>query len=592
LNQSELIKTYADKYREKFNEELFVRNENDIIEELKKIILSCQRDKFFIIKVLSFRVIEDYKEINDILYNYEEYIINKSSKNKDKKRKDNKYDFINLKDFDIKLLIVKYFIKIKDEQEVINVLIAVPRIIDKYYMRLNGNVYSAMYQIVDASTYNNSTSNSSKRSITLRTKFQAIRIYRNQYPIKTTNKEVIKAMNFRTNVFSKSVYVISYIFAKYGYYEGLKMLGLDGSIFISDSDPKNENWYTFTNIGVKTTAKKNERIFVSTPKYLFDNNYVVQSLIHTVIESIGKNTNIEEMFKIEFWLKMLGSRFNTNSEKFLEKGLSILDSLEFVYDLPTRDSIHLPWEKKKDIYNVLKWMVGEFSALRLKDNLNIITKKIRYAEYIASLYAMKLSTALYKISHQGNQANINSIKKAIMIRPMELIKQITKCRLVNYKNMVNDTDSIMALKYSYKDVGSKTRGVSNTVPYVSRLLHISTMGITDPDSSSTTDPGVTGFLCPMVKIYDGHFSEFDEPNSWEEEFKKTMSSYKALVGMREVIRSKRGILNIDTEKDQEESIEESIKTVRSLIKPIRKLEDNDLVFGYLPVEEGEVIVYE
>ena len=185
ISQANLIRKYNDDYRQKFNKDLFVRSEDDIIEELKRVILSCQRDRYFTIKVLEFKVIDNYKEINDILYNYEKAIIRN-------KKRDNQYDFINLKDSDIKLLAVKYFIRINDEQEEITVYIAVPRVVEKYYFRISGSIYSAMYQIVDASTYNNSTSNSKKHSVTLKTIFMPIRIYRASKTLKTINRESVK----------------------------------------------------------------------------------------------------------------------------------------------------------------------------------------------------------------------------------------------------------------------------------------------------------------------------------------------------------------------------------------------------------------
>ena len=61
--QLELIKSYNEKNKEKFNPEFFMRDENLIIEELKKIILSCQRDNIFTLKVLGFTVIDDYDQI-------------------------------------------------------------------------------------------------------------------------------------------------------------------------------------------------------------------------------------------------------------------------------------------------------------------------------------------------------------------------------------------------------------------------------------------------------------------------------------------------------------------------------------------------
>ena len=66
--QDELIAKFNDEKRPKFNPIFFHRDEMDIVEELKKVILSAQRDKFFTIKVESFRVISDYAEVYNTLY--------------------------------------------------------------------------------------------------------------------------------------------------------------------------------------------------------------------------------------------------------------------------------------------------------------------------------------------------------------------------------------------------------------------------------------------------------------------------------------------------------------------------------------------
>ena len=58
FSQKEFIAAYNNEYREQFNPVLFTRNDDSIIEHLKEVILSAQRDKFFTIKVKGFRVIE------------------------------------------------------------------------------------------------------------------------------------------------------------------------------------------------------------------------------------------------------------------------------------------------------------------------------------------------------------------------------------------------------------------------------------------------------------------------------------------------------------------------------------------------------
>ena len=51
------IREFNDKYRKSFNDDLFKRSDDEIIEELKKVILSCERHRYFILRVQKFTVI-------------------------------------------------------------------------------------------------------------------------------------------------------------------------------------------------------------------------------------------------------------------------------------------------------------------------------------------------------------------------------------------------------------------------------------------------------------------------------------------------------------------------------------------------------
>ena len=213
MNQSEMIYDYNLNNRPKFNRELFVRNDNDIINAIKDVIYSCQRESTFIIRVLEFEVIDNYDDVNHILWAYEDSILNKSKdpsedlQNRQRttttngKKQDNQYDFINLKDSDIKIIRVKYYIGITEKKgyadDTMTVYIAIPRIVDNFYFRISGNIYSAMYQIVDASTYNNSNArNAKKLSVTLKTIFMPIRVYKYIGVLKDVNGNEVERRTY------------------------------------------------------------------------------------------------------------------------------------------------------------------------------------------------------------------------------------------------------------------------------------------------------------------------------------------------------------------------------------------------------------
>lgn len=608
MKQTEFIYDYNDRVRPKFNGKLFVRTDDELIDAMRKIIYSCERNNNpFTIKVLSFDVIDNYDEINRILWEYEDFAINKgkpkeqkpqvqNTKLKDSK-KINQFAFIQLQDSDLKLIRVRYFIQIEEKNngivnDELDVYIAIPRIMNDYYFRLNGNMYSAMYQIVDASTYNNSTArNSKKQSIIFKTIFMPIRMYRYSATLKDINGENVQCIYFLANMFKKSLLAMKYMFAKYGFYGTMNLLKIEGIDIRDNINDINQMQYYIFPI---------RDLYVVASKLIFDSIQVAQSFVYTICSIINQmksaeycdfiNDNIVYATSLgtEFTSKPVKKRKNKNAddkptdnniEIIYNKGLSILGSLEFIYDKITQDDLKLPDEDKENIYVILRWMMYEFAALRQKSNLNIATKKVRWAEYIAALYAAKLANGIYRISDKGDRADINTIKKALKTPPLYLINAIAKCQLVNYKNSVNDLDSIFALKYTYKGV-SGIGEKSNAISQAYRSIDPSHLGRVDIDSSSNSDPGVSGTICPFVQLHDGHFSEYTEPNSWEKELSKLMDAYRAM-GSR--LETKKLIKDhgFPTNSDEELIMSECASIGKSLITiPIKAQLESQFINGF------------
>lgn len=568
FDQSSFIRHYNDVSREEFNPVLFYRSDNDIIQELEKVVLSCQRDRNFLIKVESFEVKYGYEEI------LEELRLDEMNRNP--KDKDNKYNYISLKDSKINLLIVNYYIRIYDgkpdnpeNSKRLRVLIEVPRIVDKYYFQIFGNIYSSMFQVVDGSTYNNTSSNSKTQSVVAKTMFMSIRLYRYKKHIDTVNYGTIPCVFFLSRIFSKPVMVMNYLLAKFGVYklsEALKVCDLR----ISDSyDPEaSKDRYVV----------KKHNVYVSLPIYIYENDQVAQALLYTICIGIAKDTTVAEVFTKDYWIRVLGGSFGNRTER---KGSSILDSLESVYDLSTQSAIRLPYEDKKNIYGILIWAIREFSALRQKDIFDIAFKRLRFPEYIAALYAMKVSRGIFRIADSGN-VSVDQIVKAINIYPDYLLKQIAKDKLINYKNLVSDQDALFALKFTYKGVsgiGEDANSKGSSVPPAFRRVHPSHLARVDLDTSSATDPGLSGMLCPLADIYDGSFSDYEEPNSWREKSDELLRNYKELMGYKDAINFKKEI-GYEVDNSRLALIEDSMDIIRDLLSPVTVVE-NELIRGVL-----------
>ena len=577
MNQLELIHNYNKENKIPFNPELFDRSNEDIIRELQNIILSCRRNsKYFSIGVNHFEVIEDYEEIRNRLRIYQ------NTTNKNKKRI-NSYDYINLKDSDIILLKVNYQITVSDDSDTLDVYIMVPRLIDKYHFRINGIMYLGLYQIVDGSTYNNNNTSSKNAAITMKAIFMLTKAYILNLQIQTTKEETLNVVHTMSFLFSKSVPAHKYILAKYGFYGAMEFLGLS-NIFITNNDIDNNNFYTF----------RKGNVYISVPKELYDKDHMTQSFVYTIFKSIV-NDNIELLFTRDFWIRSLGVDFNNyDDEKFnrllegdeqipdtIDKGYGILDSFESIYDISTRETFRLPEEYKKDMYCILRWMLREFNYLKMKDNLDLSIKKARFASYISTLYAMKLVYGIYRMADMNKRVTVSSIKRAINTAPNYLLKILIKNKLTNYRNMVNDLDSISALKFTYKGISGLGESSKNSIPDIFRAVHPSHLGRLDLDSSSNTDPGVTGTIVPFCKLYNGYFSDYSEPNFWEKEFGEILESYFKARKFIEPLEFQEQMLGKDMSVEKE-TLNELVSYMEQVIIPIMETDDRE-GFGKYPV---------
>lgn len=577
-----LLHQYNEANRPKFNPQLFQYSEETLIEDLKKIVLSAQKSLTFTIRVEGFELIDDYETIIHMIRDYND-VANKNFE------LDNPFRYINLKDTDMKLLVVHYYIAIKDQEKRVQSLIGIPRIVDKYYYRINGSYYSVLWQVVDASTYSNNTSKNKKPAIAFRTCFMAMRIYRYEAKRKYIltdcfTKEVVPCSYFLSCIATKTMPCMKYILGKFGLFDAQAFLGL-GYINIYDHDP-----IELENYGIDIYIFNRHNIWITIPKYIFDATAIAQSFVWTLVQSITKYATRTEFFSTEYWLISLASEFGNTT---VEKGLSVLDSLEFMYDLYTLENLALPYRDKKNVYNILAWIMGDFNTLQMKDNLDITIKRV--VKPLSSLYAMKISEGIYRISDIGKKATLKTIERAIITNPMYLLNAITNCQLANYRNFVNDLDALVALKFTYKGI-SGIGEKKNSVPVIMRAIHTSHLGIVDLDASSAGDPGVTGKFVPYAQIYEhGMLSpDYREPNNWRKELTKVMNGYKALTNRREGFIAEEKLFGFVHYTDEEvKELNTSIDIIQNLLKPhIPNLRGDsmDYIMG-LPLEDSGSIIY-
>lgn len=587
LNQNQFMRQFNESHREEFNPELFKRDNEEIVEAIRSVLMSCQRDKYYTLQLLSFKAIYEYEEIYNTLREHE-------AKRKRKNAKiDNIYDFINIRDTDMILIKLEWLVRhngverieednktreVVNPEQILEVLIAVPRFVRKYYFRLSGNYYTTIFQIVDGSTYNNSTASQSKvDTVTMKTMFMPIRIFRGfaTLPDKNSGKN-INAIEYQSIIFNNVVNVLYYILAAYGMYGAMNFMEIN-CISITPYQYNHPDYYSFC---------KNDSIYINCPKICFDNDAVVQSFCATIYDGIGKDvTDPNILFDQRYWLKNLGMIFKNAT---VEKGLFVLDSIDGIYDNITREDLHLPMKDKENIYCVLRWLIREFSNLRSKENVDVTSKRIRIADYIAAVYATKLNKGIHRISDMGSKVTLKKVVQAIYTQPMYIMNNIsTMSNLVSYRDLVNDLDSLTALKYTYKGISGLGEDGASIQP-IYRYVDPSHVGILDLDASSASDPGMSGMICPMTQLHgeDNSFSNYMEPNSWRENYQPYAEMYMG--NAQAPIEFMRPQEEVDYMARREQIVQEELD-IHRIICPISNIKDPNILYtcSQAIIDQGE-----
>ena len=544
MNQKEFLNKFNSDPRHVYqmNPALFKRSDEDILYYVQQLYLSIQKqmgvNSYYTVHIQNFEIIEDYASVKEILSKYQEAAIKKSVKLRG--TTDNRFNFIDLKESDVKILVIEIYIEAYDGKEIIESVIAVPRIVDGQYIILNGNVRQLMWQLVDASTYNNQTSNSKNQMVVFKTQFQPIKLYRNVNTLYTVDNEEIPCITFDCETFSKSVTAVDYIFAKMGLLKGLEFLGLNSVVWINKCPPQRnkELDYVFA-------PKKNDELFIAVPKSIFQVNHVLQHIIYTLVsESSRKFMTFENMFDQDTWLEALGKHFSITSSR--SKAISVLSSFEMVYDLITKEITRLEEEDKRDVYTILRWLLYEYNSLIMKSNLDVYAKRIRTSEYCAYLIAPKLSKAIYALSDLGEKVNLAQIKQRILIPYDWMLTELAKQSIVVFNDTITDCDSFNAIRYSRNGPSAINEGNSNAnLPDIYRYLHPTSLGILDDCASGNSAPGIAGILVPLANLYPGGYfnPDYKEPNTWREALNDQLDNNDKEKNLIQIVKRERKILN-------------------------------------------------
>ena len=398
-----------------------------------------------------------------------------------------------------------------------NVNLLVPIVDETGRYLLDGVKFSRLYQLTEASTYI-TPSTTVLKSVT------PLMVKRGRYTSTAMSGDVYTLNTFKVLMFKSFMNIMFIYLATMGWKQTMiyfRISDIIELVFFDDEEPKFNPKYEYFKI--------NEGLAIRVPKGLLTNKYV-QGMLGTILDAVGNNRyTYEQIMNNETWIKKIGiTKKKVNDEVMLELGQRFLILFNRMYGVTVRNVLRLSNHNKKNIYAVIRWMVQNYDALRDKDNLDFMNKRLRDNEQIAALLNELVSSRIKTlISTDANIAEkiINKYKRFFKYYGKEIISQMHSSGLIRSDDSVNDMDMFQKLKFTRKGPNSLGNKNSRNISSEQRAINPSEIGIDSLFTCSASDPGLTNYINPLCET-DGLFFKGSnpEPEDFYYDFIKEVSA--------------------------------------------------------------------
>ena len=149
------------------------------------------------------------------------------------------------------------------------------------------------------------------------------------------------------------------------------------------------------------------RCYIEVDRDEFENNPYVQSIVGAFKAVTTSRVTIAMLSDPKQWIKKIVMPNN------YDKGLSRVTYFGRLMDVTLQKNLKLSDYFTQDIYYLLRWQMSHFNELRLRDNCDLNTKRLRCNECIQSLLTREFSNRLKRIFSMGNKVTIESIRELV-----------------------------------------------------------------------------------------------------------------------------------------------------------------------------------
>ena len=507
----DFISQYCDQYEDRINTDLFDRSFDKPLVEY--VIDTCKNLEVLpAITLESYEYIEDQSRIDTLLDKRWE---------KDPKIKNNKSldRLVGQNQSLYNLLILNFRVDAKGQTAHVQRKIRIPKLIKgRYYMR-GGKLVLPLIQIVDNSTFVKGNTLNFKTTL---------------YPIKLNTTRVklpfiddeISVPKFHIDLFKKITSPLYYYLAQYGLQGTIEMFRLENIISVVD-DILDESKYMYIRI--------NPNLYIEVHEKGFYAHEFVGKFLGCLYEvfSEDKKITLKDAYDREYWLGRLAEVFSKKRNP--DKGERVLISFKKITDPYTKNRLKLPKYHKRDTFRIVRWMMVNYTQLLQKDSNDLINKRMRVNEIQAYYFDSYIARNVYSLLNTDNPPFTKYLRLLNSINEFTLIKAATSTpkgkgagkasitSMYRYERY-NDFDAIDLTRYTLKGPTGLNGGKKKTSMQY-RDIYPSHIGRYDLNVCSSSDPGLTGYLCANCQFdKNGHFSgDNNEPDEYDNKIDKILN---------------------------------------------------------------------
>ena len=505
---TDFLAQYCEKNRKRINPDLFKRTFDKPLVEY--IIDTCRN-----LEVIPGITLDSYEFITD--QTKIRTTINKKNK-RDPKIKNNRclerLSSPNRSLYD--LLVLHYRVEAKGQVAYVTRKMRVPKEVKgRYYLR-NGKMVLPLIQIVDNSTFAKQGGTKKKKDnvLNFKTTLYPIKVYTTPMKIKFTNGTAFPVPVFRIDLFMKVTNPLYYFLANYGMEDTIEMFNLE-KIMCVVNEPINPDKYLY--------LKVNEGVYLEVLEKGFYAHEFVGKFVGTLLDTMmtdKQKITLEDVYDKDYWLGRLAEVFS--KKRSVNKGERVLISFNKIMDPYSKKRLTLKKYQRRNTFTIMKWMLTNYEELLKKDSNDLRTKRMRANEiqaYFFDSYITKNVNSLLNTDNPSFERYMrlfNAINEDTIFKASHATGSKSSSTSMFRYERYNDFDAIELARYTLKGPTGLNGGKKKTnIRY--RDIYPSHLGRYDVNVCSSSDQGLTGYLCANVKFdKNGYFDpDNGEPNVYD-----------------------------------------------------------------------------